>query len=105
MSCDVLISSKRRVLRGWCSMNISEICSDDTERRRKIREHKEQGHADLNGIDYIEVDENDQHLLHMHFMDRAPIIDQTTNNFSEANVRITGGRRIRNIKVNKVRVC
>ena len=86
-------------------MKISEICSDDTQRRHDIRAHRDQGKVDLNGIDYIEVSEDDQRVLQVHFMDRAPIIDKTSNDFTAANVRISGGRRIRNIRVIEVRVC
>jgi len=86
-------------------MKTSQICSDDTGRCRALRAHRDQGHADLNGIDYIEVSEADQTILHVRFMDRAPIIDQTSNNFTKANVVIKGGRRIRNIRVVDVRIC
>ena len=81
-------------------MKTSEICSDDTERRRAVR-----AHADLNGIDYIEVDESDQTILHVHFMDRSPIVDKDTNDFTKANVVIKGGRRIRNIQVLDADIC
>lgn len=78
----------------------SEICRDDTKRRQAVREHRDaDGKPDLNGIDYIEVDENDQRKLHIHFLDKAP------EDLSEKNVRIEGGRRIRDIQVKKVHLC
>ncbi len=81
-------------------MKTSEICQDDTKRRRAVRNHKDtDGNPDLNGIDYIEVDETDQRILHVRFMDKAP------ENITEQNVRIAGGQRIRNIQVIEVRLC
>ncbi|MDQ6643430.1 MAG: hypothetical protein M3Y76_03195, partial [Chloroflexota bacterium] len=81
-------------------MKTSEICQDDTKRRRAVRKHKDKdGNPDLNGIDYIEVDEADQRKLHVRFMDKAP------ENITEQNVRIAGGQRIRNIQVIEVRLC
>ncbi len=80
-------------------MKTSEICQDDTKRRRAVRNHKDtDGNPDLNGIDYIEVDETDQRILHVRFMDKAP------ENITEQNVRIAGGQRIRNIQVIEVRL-
>jgi hypothetical protein len=81
-------------------MNTSQICQDDTQRRRAVRAHRDdQGNPDLNGIDYIEVSEHDQRILNVHFMDKAP------EDITVKNVRIDGGRRIRNIKVTKVELC
>jgi len=81
-------------------MNTSQICQDDTQRRRAVRAHRDdQGNPDLNGIDYIEVSEHDQRILNVHFMDKAP------EDITVKNVRIDGGRRIRNIKVIKVELC
>jgi len=81
-------------------MKTSEICDDRTERRRAIREHRgPDGNPDVNGIDYIEVDDADQRILHVHFLDKAP------ENITEKNVRIDGGQRIRNIQVTAVELC
>lgn len=81
-------------------MENSEVCNDKTERRRAIREHRgPDGHPDVNGIDYIEVDEADQRILHVHFLDKAP------EKLTEKNVTITGGRRIRTIQVLTVALC
>ncbi|HLI91429.1 MAG TPA: putative baseplate assembly protein [Ktedonobacteraceae bacterium] len=80
-------------------LQTSRICSDDRQRRYDVRAHRTDDKPDLNGIDYIEVDADDQRILYVHFMDRAP------ENLSEKNVRITGGRRIRHIKALKVTLC
>ncbi len=81
-------------------MKTSEICVDQTERRRAIREHRgPDGNPDVNGIDYIEVDVIDQRLLSVHFLDKAP------ENITEKNVRVDGGVRIRNIQVKMVQLC
>lgn len=81
-------------------IDTSEICNDKTERRRDIRHHRgPDGNPDVNGIDYIEVDAADQRILHVYLLDKAP--EQITEN----NVRIDGGRRIRNIKVTGVQLC
>jgi hypothetical protein len=81
-------------------MKTSEICDDKTERRRAIREHRgPDGNPDVNGIDYIEADDADQQILHVHFLDKAP------ENITEKNVRINGGQRIRNIQVKAVELC
>jgi hypothetical protein len=80
-------------------LKTSQVCSDDRQRRYDVRAHKTDDKPDLNGIDYIEVVANDQSILNVHFMDRAP------ENLSEKNVRIDGGRRIRNIKVLDVELC
>jgi Baseplate J-like protein len=80
-------------------LKTSRICSDDRQRRYDARAHRTDDKPDLNGIDYIEVDAADQRILYVHFMDRAP------ENLSEKNVRIDGGRRIRNIKALNVVLC
>jgi hypothetical protein len=81
-------------------MNISQICQDDTKRRLAVKAHRDSKEKpDLNGIDYIEVSEADQRILEVHFMDKAP------EDISINNVRIDGGRRIRNIKVIDVVLC
>ena len=65
-------------------------CSKD-HRRKDVRT------APLFGLDYAEV--NDGGLtLHVFFLGRAP------QHVHTANVQITGGRRIRNLKVTSVRV-
>ena len=76
----------------------SEICRDDTKRRQAIRatEGKQDG---LNGIDYIDVSE-DQRTLTVFFLLKAP-----EQELQPGNVRIDGGRRVRNIKVLEVTFC
>lgn len=72
-------------------MNIAGI-SNDTQRRHLVQNHKDaQGKPDLNGIDYVEVSDNNPCILLVHFLNPAP------NNLIKGNVSISGGRRIRNI--------
>jgi hypothetical protein len=66
-------------------------CMDD-RRRHEVRRQ------DRNGLDYLEVSD-DQLRLTVYFLGPAPE-DLTVDNF-----RITGGRRIRDIRVTGVRVC
>ncbi len=82
-------------------MKTSDICQDDTKRRRTVRAHRDAqtNQPDLNGMDYLEVSEYDQRILRVHFMDKAP------ENIRVANVRIDGGRRIRKIRVEEVELC
>jgi hypothetical protein len=62
----------------------------DERRRQLVRDQAEGG---LNGIDYIEIVEGtQQRLLCVHFFGEVPSL-------ARANVRIEGGRRIRDIKV------
>ncbi len=79
-------------------LKTSEICRDDTKRRQAIRatEGKQDG---LNGIDYIDVSE-DQRTLTVFFLLKAP-----ERELQPGNVRIDGGRRVRNIKVLDVTFC
>ncbi len=79
-------------------LKTSEICRDDTKRRQAIRatEGKQGG---LNGIDYIDVSE-DQLTLTIFFLLKAP-----ERELQPGNVRIDGGRRVRNIKVLEVTFC
>ncbi len=65
--------------------NLTLNCHD--ERRRQLARNK-----NLNGIDYVEVDET-QTLLCVHLFTEVP------TNLTKANVRIEGGRRIRNIQI------
>ena len=80
-------------------LKTSQLCSDDSQRRYDVRAHRADDKPDLNGIDYIEVDVDDQRILYVHFMDKAP------ENLSEKNVRIDGGRRIRDIRALDVTLC
>ncbi len=78
-------------------MKTSEICQDDTKRRQAIR--ATEGKQGLNGIDYIDVSEY-QRTLTVFFLLKAP-----EQELQPGNVRIDGGRRIRNIKVLEVTFC
>lgn len=76
-----------------------EICRDQSERRRDIRKHTNAaGKRDLNGLDYLKVNEQ-QTILTVYFLGHAPA------NITENNVRIDGGTRIPNIKVKKIHLC
>lgn len=66
-------------------MKTSEICKDE-RRRSDVRE------SPLRGLDYVEVSD-DQLTLTVYFLGKAP------DDIDEENVRIEGGRRIRNIQV------
>lgn len=77
----------------------SQVCRDRDVRRRDIRNHtNESGDHDLNGIDYLEVDEK-QTTLTVYFLAQVP------SDLTKENVRIDGGRRIRNIKVEGIERC
>jgi len=80
-------------------MNLAEICQDQKDRRRRIREVAQQAESnEPNGIDYVEVDENQQ-IITVYFLNKAPA------NIQPENVRITGGVRVRDIKVAAIRLC
>jgi hypothetical protein len=71
-------------------MSVSTLQCLDERRRQLVRDQADGG---LNGIDYVEVVEGtQQHLLCVHFFGELPAL-------VPANVRIEGGRRIRDIKV------
>src|SRR5436853_7315855 len=77
----------------------SDLCRDDSERRRDIRKHTDaMGEHDLNGMDYLEVDEA-QTTLTVYFLGPSP------ENIKENNIRIDGGARIRNLKVISLYRC
>ncbi|MEP6570460.1 MAG: putative baseplate assembly protein [Acidobacteriota bacterium] len=80
-------------------MNLSEICQDQTDRRQRIRDVAQRAESnEPNGIDYVEVDEN-QRIITVYFLNKAPL------NIQPQNVRITGGVRVRNIQVDDIRLC
>jgi predicted phage baseplate assembly protein len=70
---------------------VSDLLCRDEQRRGRVRA------ADLNGIDYLEVSD-DQRTLTVRFLGRAPEL-------ATANVRIDGGRRVKGIKVESIDVC
>lgn len=64
-----------------------------------IRAHtNDEGEPDLNGIDYLEVNES-QCVLTVFFLGKAP------EDIQKLNVRIEGGTRIRDIRVTRIRLC
>ena len=65
------------------------ICHNDMRREDVRRDHQ------LNGLDYLEVDP-DQLTLSVYFLGKAPV------ELDKSNIRIEGGRRIRDIHVEKV---
>jgi hypothetical protein len=67
-------------------MSTSEICTNE-RRRDKVRNS-----SSLIGLDYVEVS-HDQLVLRVYFLGDAP------QGIKPQNVRIEGGRRVRNIKV------
>lgn len=74
-------------------MNESRLICQDERRRHKVREKE-----GFNGLDYLEVSD-DQRTLTVYFLNKAP------QGIGEENVHITGGRRVRDIQVTEVRVC
>ncbi|HZM66427.1 MAG TPA: putative baseplate assembly protein [Nakamurella sp.] len=68
------------------------VCAGD-ERRALVR-----ADPDLNGLDYLEVS-GDQRRLTVYFLDKAPTY------LEPGNLRITGGRRVTDIKVIGFRLC
>src|SRR6187402_1304969 len=79
-------------------MKTTEICEIDL-RRQMVRAKKDaKGRQALNGIDYVEVDE-DQLSLRVYFLGKAP------KPISEKNFVITGGQRITDIRVVDIDVC
>lgn len=79
--------------------NSSEICQDQKDRRQRIRDVAQRAESnEPNGIDYVEVDEN-QRVITVYFLNKAPL------DIQPANVRITGGVRVRDINVDDIRLC
>ena len=67
------------------------ICRSE-QRREAVRQHTQ-----LNGLDYLEVG-SDQRTLTVYFLGKAPV------SLEPANILIEGGRRIRDIKIQDVKV-
>jgi predicted phage baseplate assembly protein len=79
-------------------MRASETCHDE-RRRADIRRHTDaDGQPDLNGIDYVEVSD-DQRSIQVFFLGKAPA------QITPTNVRIDGGRRVTGIKVVRLDLC
>ena len=80
-------------------MNSPENCRDTAERRRRIREAATRsGSNEPNGIDYVEVEEG-QKVITVYFLNKAP------RGVRPENVLITGGVRVRDIRVEAVTLC
>jgi hypothetical protein len=73
-------------------MKTPEICEDDL-RRQLVRDHR-----NLNGIDFVEVSD-DQLSLQVYFLDKAP------QGIHSENIIICGGRRVTDIEVIDIDVC
>src|SRR5260370_17723589 len=81
-------------------MTITTICQDKRVRRRKIRERNAAAKDKVYALDYIDISD-DYRTLTVYFLGKAP---QAPNAIQKENVRIEGGRRIRDIKVVSVNV-
>jgi predicted phage baseplate assembly protein len=80
-------------------MNSQENCRDREARRRLIRERaREAGSNEPNGIDYVEVDEG-RRVIIVYFLNKAP------RDIRMRDVRITGGARVRDIRVTEITLC
>lgn len=62
------------------------------ERRQRVRS------SPLNGLDYLEVSD-DQRLLTVYFLDKAPV------HLQKENVLIKGGQRVTGLKVIDIKIC
>ncbi|MCF6218050.1 MAG: putative baseplate assembly protein [Gammaproteobacteria bacterium] len=71
---------------------MSALICHNVQRRERVRQHRQ-----LNGIDYLEVS-HDQLTLTVYFLGKAPL------ELEIGNIRIEGGRRIRDVSVKMVRL-
>jgi Baseplate J-like protein len=79
-------------------MKTPELCDEDL-RRQLVRDPRDaKGRPDLNGIDFVEISD-DQLTLRVYFLAKAP------DPISKNNVVISGGRRVTGIKVTHIDVC
>src|SRR5690242_18648895 len=72
-------------------MDVSDLICREQDRRSDVRA------AALYGLDYVEVSD-DQRQLEVFFLGRAP------QQLDMANVRISGGRRVTDIRVTDLRI-
>jgi predicted phage baseplate assembly protein len=75
-------------------MNETTLICENEQRRHEVRQQRE----DWNGLDYLEVGD-DQLTLTLYFINKAPA------DILAENVIIEGGRRITGIKVRVLQVC
>jgi hypothetical protein len=73
-------------------MSTRDTTCHDSARREEVRRH-----SGLNGLDYLEVDAA-QRTIEVYFLGKAP------TDLRRENVRVEGGRRIRDIRVEEVRL-
>jgi hypothetical protein len=77
----------------------------DERRRQLVRDFTDNGHPVLNGIDFVEVAETQEQLI-VRFVHPLPGeengVPASSPALSAANVRITGGARVRNVRVTEV---
>ena len=74
----------------------AHACLDDRARRAALRR------TDLNGLDYLDVDEDDRHRLTVFFISKlGPLAER----LGKANFVISGGVRVREIEVVDTKVC
>jgi hypothetical protein len=77
---------------------MTPICQDD-QRRAAVRDHRDQhGRRNLNGLDYLEVGD-DLTTLTVYFLGKLPRALREDQKTLTKQVRIEGGRRIRDVKV------
>lgn len=74
----------------------ARICHDDGARRTALRT------TDLNGLDYLEVDEDDRHQLRVILISK---LGPLAHRLAAANFVVCGGVRVRAIQVVHVKVC
>lgn len=73
-------------------MNDPELSCQEDHRREDVRA------ASLFGLDYVEVVSDDQLTLYVYFLGKAP------QNFQKQNLVLSGGRRIRDVQIEDLRV-
>lgn len=83
-------------------MKTPETCIEES-RREKVRT------ANLNGLDYVEITGDKQQTLEVYFLGKAPAPitaegKPSRRPITENNVRIEGGRRIRDVRVTHVSI-
>lgn len=74
----------------------TRICRDDRARRARLRA------SELNGLDYLEVNEADRHRLSVFFISK---LGSLRDELTAANFVVTGGVRVQDLVVTGVEVC
>jgi hypothetical protein len=67
--------------------------------RQDLRRHAVRAHADVNGVDFVEVDSVDPRLLRVAFLGKLPAALARNRPGLERFVQIDGGERIRGLRV------